>query len=113
MQDLFNYRHLLIMKKNNVYILLLLLLTLPLLATARNDDWRLVWSDEFNTEGRLSPSVWNYEQGYVRNEEAQWYQTDNAFCKGGFLVIEARKEQGRRNPLYVCGSNDWRKKRSL
>ena len=113
MQDLFNYRHLLIMKKNNVYILLLLLLTLPLLATARNDDWRLVWSDEFNTEGRLSPSVWNYEQGYVRNEEAQWYQTDNAFCKGGFLVIEARKEQGRRNPLYVCGSNDWRKKREF
>ncbi len=101
------------MKKNNVYILLLLLLTLPLLATARNDDWRLVWSDEFNTEGRLSPSVWNYEQGYVRNEEAQWYQTDNAFCKGGFLVIEARKEQGRRNPLYVCGSNDWRKKREF
>lgn len=92
---------------------MLLLLTLPLLATARNDDWRLVWSDEFNTEGRLSPSVWNYEQGYVRNEEAQWYQTDNAFCKGGFLVIEARKEQGRRNPLYVCGSNDWRKKREF
>ena len=59
----------------NYSVMLLLLMTLPLLATARNDDWRLVWSDEFNTEGRLSPSVWNYEQGYVRNEEAQWYQT--------------------------------------
>ena len=75
----------------NYSVILLLLTTLPLLATARNDDWRLVWSDEFNTEGRLSPSVWNYEQGYVRNEEAQWYQPDNAVCKGGFLVIEARK----------------------
>ena len=62
----------------NYSVILLLLTTLPLLATARNDDWRLVWSDEFNTEGRLSPSVWNYEQGYVRNEEAQWYQPDNA-----------------------------------
>ena len=72
----------------NYLVILLLLMTLPLLATARNDDWRLVWSDEFNTEGRLSPSVWNYEQGYVRNEEAQWYQPDNAVCKGGFLVIE-------------------------
>ena len=50
----------------NYSVILLLLTTLPLLATARNDDWRLVWSDEFNTEGRLSPSVWNYEQGYVR-----------------------------------------------
>ena len=46
----------------NYSVILLLLMTLPLLATARNDDWRLVWSDEFNTEGRLSPSVWNYEQ---------------------------------------------------
>ena len=98
------------MKKNNTCILLLLLSTLPLIVTAQSNDWRLIWSDEFNTEGRLSPSVWNYEQGYVRNEEAQWYQPDNAVCKGGFLVIEARKEQGRRNPIYVRGSNDWRKK---
>ena len=36
----------------NYSVILLLLTTLPLLATARNDDWRLVWSDEFNTEGR-------------------------------------------------------------
>lgn len=101
------------MKKNNTCILLLLLSTLPLLVTAQSNDWRLVWSDEFNTEGKLSPSVWNYEQGYARNEEAQWYQPDNAVCKGGLLVIEARKEQGRRNPLYVRGSNDWRKKREF
>ena len=97
----------------NYSVILLLLMTLPLLATARNDDWRLVWSDEFNTEGRLSPSVWNYEQGYVRNEEAQWYQPDNAVCKGGFLVIEARKERNRQNPLYIPGSNDWRKEREF
>ena len=37
----------------NYSVILLLLTTLPLLATARNDDWRLVWSDEFNTEGRM------------------------------------------------------------
>ncbi len=97
----------------NYSVLLLLLTIYPLLATAQNDDWRLVWSDEFNTEGRLSPSVWNYEQGYVRNEEDQWYQPDNAICKGGFLVIEARKEQECKNPLYVSGSDDWRKKRKF
>ncbi|WP_294554658.1 family 16 glycosylhydrolase [uncultured Bacteroides sp.] len=113
MQDLFNYRHLLMMKNNNTYILLLLLSTFPLFATAQTDDWQLVWGDEFNTEGRLSPSVWNYEQGYARNEEAQWYQPDNASCKGGLLVIEARKEKNRKNPLYVPGSNDWRKKREF
>ena len=82
----------------NYSVILLLLTTLPLLATARNDDWRLVWSDEFNTEGRLSPSVWNYEQGYVRNEEAQWYQPDNAVCKGG------DRKSTRLNSSHRCTS---------
>mgnify|MGYP000417355905 FL=1 len=65
------------------------------------DDWQLVWSDEFNADGPLNSSVWNFEQGYARNEEAQWYQSDNAVCKNGLLIIEARKEQNRKNPLYV------------
>ena len=43
----------------------------------------------------------------------QWYQPDNAVCKGGFLVIEARKERNRQNPLYIPGSNDWRKEREF
>lgn len=77
------------------------------------DDWQLVWSDEFDTDGSLNSSVWNFEQGYARNEEAQWYQSDNAVCKNGLLIIEARKEQNRKNPLYVSGSNDWRKKREF
>ncbi len=97
----------------NYLVIPLLLAFLPLLAKAQNDGWQLVWSEEFDTEGRLSPSVWNYEQGYARNEEAQWYQPDNAVCKGGSLIIEARKEHGRPNPLYVPGSNDWRKKREF
>lgn len=33
------------------------------------DDWQLVWSDEFNADGPLNSSVWNFEQGYARNEE--------------------------------------------
>ena len=77
------------------------------------DDWQLVWSDEFDTDGPLNSSVWNFEQGYARNEEAQWYQSDNAVCKNGLLIIEARKEQNRKNPLYISGSNDWRKKREF
>ena len=72
-----------------------------------------MWSDEFNTEGILDSSVWNFEEGFARNEEAQWYQPDNAICRDGMLIIEARKEKGRKNPLYVAGSNDWRKKREL
>jgi len=74
------------------------------------DGYSLVWSDEFNQAGKPDTINWNYERGFVRNEELQWYQTENTTCKNGLLVIEARKEK-KPNPLYQEGSNDWRKKR--
>ncbi len=75
-----------------------------------SEGYQLVWADEFNQDGVPNPKNWTYEQGFVRNEELQWYQPQNAFCKDGMLVIEARKEQ-RPNPMYVEGSRDWRKNR--
>ncbi|GAB6013329.1 family 43 glycosylhydrolase [Viscerimonas tarda] len=74
------------------------------------DDYKLVWSDEFEIDGKPNPDFWNYEQGFVRNEEFQWYQPDNANCLNGILTIEARKEQIE-NPDYLADSNDWRKNR--
>jgi beta-glucanase (GH16 family) len=79
-------------------------------ATAANNGYTLVWADEFNVEGKPDTANWNYETGFVRNEELQWYQAENAVCTNGLLVIEARKEQ-KPNPLYEAGSKDWRKKR--
>ena len=35
------------------------------------------------------------------------------YCKDGKLIIEVRKEEGRRNPWYEPGSNYWRKKRDF
>ena len=32
------------------------------LCTFAQDDWQLVWSDEFNADGPLNSSVWNFEQ---------------------------------------------------
>ena len=72
--------------------------------------YQLVWADEFTQNGLPNPKNWTYEKGFVRNEELQWYQPENAFCKNGMLIIEARKEQ-RANPNYVDGSKDWRKNR--
>ena len=72
--------------------------------------YQLVWSDEFNIKGKPDTANWNYENGFVRNEELQWYQPENAICENGLLVIEAKKET-KPNPRYVEGSNDWRKKR--
>ncbi|MBZ0310190.1 MAG: glycoside hydrolase family 16 protein, partial [Anaerolineae bacterium] len=82
------------------------LLLFPCLA-ATAQHYRLVWAEEFNT---LDTSVWNFEKGFQRNHEAQWYQGDNAYCKDGKLVLEARKEK-RENPGYEAGSTDWRKSR--
>ena len=53
--------------------------------------YRLVWSDEFNEDGPPNPKNWDFERGYVRNHELQWYQPENAWCSGGHLIIEARK----------------------
>lgn len=74
------------------------------------NDYQLVWSDEFNQDGALNPENWQFEQGFVRNQELQWYQPDNAWCEGGLLIIEARKEQ-KPNPTYEAGSNRWNHKR--
>jgi beta-glucanase (GH16 family) len=74
------------------------------------DGYKLVWSDEFNEEGSPDTTNWRFENGFVRNEESQWYQYENAWCENGKLIIEARRET-RPNPNYFPGSKDWRKQR--
>lgn len=81
------------------------------LATPSVDGYKLVWAEEFNKAGRPDTSDWRFEKGFVRNEEAQWYQEDNAWCENGKLIIEARKEQ-RPNPLFKTDGSSWRSKRS-
>lgn len=73
-------------------------------------EYTLVWSDEFNEDGKPNSEYWSFEKGFVRNNELQWYQEDNAYCKDGKLIIEGRREK-RPNPLYEKGSTDWRKSR--
>ena len=78
-------------------------------------EWQLVWSDEFNNNGPLDSTVWNYENGFVRNQENQWYQPENVYCRDGKLIIEARNESDnrRKNPEFVAGSKDWKKSREF
>lgn len=79
--------------------------------TDKKEEYQLVWSDEFTVDGIPDEKNWNYETGFVRNQEAQWYQKENAFCKNGFLIIEARKEN-RPNPGFISKNHsDWTKKR--
>jgi len=77
---------------------------------------RLIWSDEFDDKscknGRPG-AHWGYEEGFVRNEEHQWYQKDNARCVDGKLVITSGKHaRGKvKNPNYKRGSKDWKTNR--
>jgi len=72
--------------------------------------YKLVWSDEFNKDGRPDPCNWTYEIGFVRNREVQWYQPENARCENGLLVIEGRRER-KQNPRYKPNSKNWRENR--
>ena len=74
------------------------------------DGYVLAWSDEFDVDGAPNPKNWNFETGFVRNQELQWYQTANASVAGGLLIIEARREQVT-NPNYSATGADWKTQR--
>ncbi|SFB79674.1 Glycosyl hydrolases family 16 [Parapedobacter composti] len=76
------------------------------LTKQHNDGYQLVWSDEFDGDGPVDTSHWRFEKGFVRNQEDQWYQEENAYRKDGLLIIEARKES-KPNPTYKAGSTHW------
>jgi beta-glucanase (GH16 family) len=73
------------------------------LRAADGEPYHLVWSDEFTGDGPLDPAHWGYETGFVRNQELQWYQPENAVRVNGVLVIEGRREH-KPNPRYVAPS---------
>ena len=59
------------------------------------DGYKLVWSDEFNKDGDPHKRNWRFENGFVRNEELQWYHPGNAWCENGKLIIEAHQEKAQ------------------
>ena len=74
------------------------------------EGYELVWSEEFDEEGSPNSEYWSFESGFVRNNELQWYQEDNAIVEDGLLTIEGRRERVE-NPNYQPNSGDWKKKR--
>lgn len=62
---------------------------------AQASGWKLVWSDEFEGSGLVDPARWGYEEGFVRNNEKQYYtagRRENVRRENGRLIIEARRE---------------------
>ena len=97
--------------KRYLLIALLVLMSLPAWAgegTAGREashpgsQWILLWSDEFSEPGLPDPAEWDYETGFIRNNEQQYYtraRKENARVEEGMLIIEGRKEQWK-NPAY-------------
>ncbi|MDO9153050.1 MAG: glycoside hydrolase family 16 protein [Paludibacter sp.] len=74
------------------------------------DGWKLVWNEEFDFTDKPDTAVWNYEYGFMRNEEYQWYQEENTFCENGVLVIEGRRERIK-NTRFNPESKHWKHNR--
>ncbi|WP_184548128.1 glycoside hydrolase family 16 protein [Mucilaginibacter sp. FT3.2] len=93
---------------------ILILLPGLLLAQASNvkSKRKPIWSDEFNYNGLPDTTKWGYEQGFVRNQELQYYtvkRPENCRVENGCLVIETRKETYP-NAAYLQGSAKWNQK---
>ncbi|MDD5185727.1 MAG: glycoside hydrolase family 16 protein [Paludibacter sp.] len=76
----------------------------------KRSGMKLVFSEEFNYVGKPDSTIWNYETGFKRNNELQWYQSDNANCSKGRLLIEGKKTDFP-NPNYSAGSENWKTNR--
>ena len=91
----------------------------PAPSTGSGKFTRLVWADEFNTTGLPDTTKWNFEQGYIRNREMQYYtraRRENAVVANGVLTITATKdsfvENGKVHPvtsasLVTKGKQAW------
>ncbi|MFV0538774.1 MAG: family 16 glycosylhydrolase [Dysgonomonas sp.] len=94
----------------NLFISLFILSLFSVNCLAQTDDYKLVWSDEFDKDGKPDDNKWNYEHGFVRNQEQQWYQPQNIHCENGLMIITGKREQIK-NPNYKPKSENWKENR--
>jgi len=74
--------------------------------------WELAWADEFNYKGLADESKWDYEVGFVRNREKQYYtkaRSENARVENGTLLIESRKEKYDKAEYTSASLHTWHK----
>jgi len=82
------------------------LLLLPCIIQTKAQNWKLVWSDEFNYSGLPDSSKWGNEVGFVRNNELQYYtkqRIENSRVVNGNLLIIGKKE-AYKNANYTSAS---------
>jgi len=78
--------------------------------------WQLVWEDNFDKNGLPDDKIWSYEEGYIRNNEAQFYtkkRLENARVENGNLIIEAREDNWEGHKITSASLNTYNKKNIL
>lgn len=70
--------------------------------------YEYAWGDEFNNDGDIDERLWQFERGFIRGNELQYYRKENAVVKGGRLLITGKKERVK-NEFYDASSSDYRK----
>lgn len=85
-------------------------------STKAPSNWELVWEDNFDVDGLPDQRIWNYEEGYIRNNEAQYYtkkRLENARVENGNLVIEARNDNWNGHKITAASINTYENKSIL
>ena len=80
---------------NHFRSFLLVLLSIALFqGCSEKKAWDLVWSEEFEYSGEPNSQIWDYELGFIRNRELQYYtnQPHNVEVGDGICVITALLE---------------------
>lgn len=97
-----------------IYVFFMLVL---LNSTLKAQDYKLIWSDEFNYQGLPDSTKWGYDVGGHGwgNNEWQYYtkaRKENARVENGHLIIEAHKEKVEQKSytsarLVTKGKAEW------
>ena len=71
--------------------------------------YKLVWNDEFDYKGKPDASKWDYDYGFIANQEKQYYTDSlkNARVENGYLIIEAHKEKIANKDFNNPTIKDW------
>ncbi len=87
--------------------------TEPGIITIRNQHYILDWSDEFEYNGLPDSAKWDYETGFVRNNETQYYtysRLENCNVHDGVLHITALNDSFENHPVTSASIETLHKK---
>lgn len=92
------------------FYLLIFLFSISMNAQDPHSEYQLVWSDDFDYSGKPDPEKWNFETGFIRNLEKQYYTSrrKNSRVKDGKLHIIARRERFQ-NERFKEEAKNWKR----